>query len=234
MARTWGDLRRLYLSACKNQQAARTEAWDNLGEAHRLVSARLDLPELAEIDESVTVASGNDYVTMATVGFSVFAVFTVFNVTDGIIMRPEPSGMIGREALLEKTTGKPASGTLTHYQRDGVRLYVRGTAAANTQLRVRGKKRASDLSESDIANAPTTTPEYDRAIVAKAAELFFLLHGDENTADAKGRTLSDKFGEAFNSLLPLPESPRVAENLPRTEVIRLSGYNMSPRSARRR
>ena len=41
MARTWGDLRRLYLSACKNQQAARTEAWDNLGEAHRLVSSRL-------------------------------------------------------------------------------------------------------------------------------------------------------------------------------------------------
>jgi hypothetical protein len=209
------------------------EAWDHLGEAQRIVASMVDVPELSAIDTSVTVTSGNDYVEVSGLDYSVYAVFDVFNRTDSIPMYPEPSGMMGRRAYLE-SDGKPAANTLTHYQRDGSRIYVRGKAASDTTLQVRFQRQMPELSDADVSGTPITPQQYDRAIVHKAAELYYLLHPSENEHREGERVtmMSSKHRQAFEELFSASKSPRVEEDRPRQEQFRLSNFRMAPRSRR--
>lgn len=236
MARTtWAALRTLFLQATGDTPLAQLESWDHLGEAHRLVAASLDLPELASIDESVTIASGDDSAAVSSINFDVFAILDVFNVTDGIPMFPEPGGMIGRRSYLEATTGKPTEAALTHYQRDGANLYVRGTAAATTTLRIRVQRQMPNLSSADAATSPITPQHYDRAIVHKAAELYFLLHPNENrvTEGERSWQQSSKHRDAYREMVSEVKSVRAEEARAHLGVYRLTGVRFAPRTRRR-
>lgn len=234
MARDWASLQYLFLQATGGTPRALHESWSHLSEAYRLLAAEIDVPELAAIDETVTVTAGNDYVDVSGIDYTVYAILDVFNKTAGTPMFPEPSGMTGRRLYLE-TTGKPAEGTLTHYQRDGSRLYVRGTAAVNTTLMVRVQRQMPDISAADSASAPLTPQQYDRALVHKAAELYYLLHPDENSVSQGERSFqqSTKHRDAFDSLAARPKSPRVEEAAARVSRFRLDGFRLTPRSRRR-
>lgn len=230
MARSWATIRDLYVQAAGDTPRGFQESWDHLAEAQRFVAAAVDVPELNAIDTDVSVTSGNDYVAISSFDYGVYAILDVFNVTDGVPMHPEPAGMMGRRAYLS-TTGQPPAGSITHYQRDGARLYVRGTAAATTTLRVRFQRQMPDLSDSDASSVPITPQQYDRAIVHKAAELYYLLHPKENET-GEGQLLSSKHRAAYQELLSEPKSPRVDEDRPRQEVFRLSHFRPTPRSRR--
>jgi hypothetical protein len=234
-ARSWAAVRLLYLQACGDTPRARLESWDHLAEAQRLLAASIDVPELNEIDDTVVVASGADYVTTSSIDYSVYAVLSCFNKTSGIPMYPEPSGMIGRRSYLQ-TTGKPAAGTITHYQRDGSRLYVRGTAEDDTTIQVRVQRQMPNLSDADATGTPITPQHYDRAIVHKAAELYFLLHPNENQVTDGERSFqqSSKHRDAYRELATEPKSVRAEEDRPRQERFRLTHFRLAPRSRRGR
>lgn len=232
--RSWAGIKLLYTQACGDTPRCKLEAWDHLAEAQRMLAAVIDVPELNAIDESVVVSSGADYVATSSVDYSIYAVLSCFNVTDGVPMFPEPSGMIGRRSYLT-TTGKPNVARLTHYQRDGSRLYVRGTAEEDTTLQVRVQRQMPNLSDSDATSTPITPQHYDRAIVHKAAELYFLLHPGENQVTDGERSIqqSSKHRDAFRELATEPKSVRAEEDRPRQERFRLTRFRLSPRTRRR-
>jgi hypothetical protein len=233
--RNWRTLRALYLQAVGATPRAALESWEHLSEAQRLVAAAIDVPELNSIDESLIVAPGADYVNVSSIDFSVYAVLDCFNVTDGIPMFPEPSGMTGRRAYLT-TTGLPSEGTPTHYQRDGARLYVRGTPAVSTTLRVRVQRQMPDLSESSYDDLPVTPQQYDRALVHKAAQLYFLLHPAENQVADGDRSIqqSSKHAQAFSELVGGVKPVRVEEDRAANNRFRLTNFRVAPRSRRGR
>lgn len=234
MARDWGSIRQLYYQATGGTPRAINEAWSHLSEAHRVVASSVDVPELAGIDDEVIIPAGSDFVEISTIGLPVYAILDVFNKTDGIPMFPEPMGMTGRRTLLD-TTGKPPVGALCNYQRDGSRLYVRGTAEVDTTLRVRVQRQLLDLTDADVLTTPVTPQQFDRAIVHKAAELYYLLHPDENSISQGERSIqqSSKHRDAYGDLTAQPKSVRAEEAMARVSRFRLSGFRLSPRSRRR-
>lgn len=235
MARDWNTLRELAIRACGGTPRAVDEAWSHLSEAHRLLASQLDVPELAAIATSVTLPANNESVAISTISSTVYAILDIYNVTDGIPMYPEPAGATGRRSFLTNT-GLPYAGVPTHYVHDGTTLYVRGLPTQDTQLRVRYQRQMPDLSGADGSSAPITPQQYDRALVHKAAELYFLLHPNENLLRDGDRTTqqSDKHGAAFDKLVGDPNSVRVEENMARVGRFRLSGFRMAPSSRRRR
>lgn len=228
----WASIRDLYIQATGDTPRAKHEAYSHLSEAERQLAGDVDVPELASIDESVTVTANTDYVNTSAIDFSVFAILDCFNVTDGIAMYPEPHGMTGRRLYLD-TSGKPQSGQVTHYVRDGSRVYVRGTPSANTVLRVRVQRQMPGVTSSTIASADPVTPQqYDRALVHKAAELYFLLHPAENLVTDGERSVqqSSKHRDAYREIVAAHKPVRVEENRPRARTFRLSGFRATPRS----
>lgn len=235
MARTWKALRDLAIQACGGTPRAENEMWSHLSEAHRLLASQLDVPELASIDTDVLITSGTDNVAVSTIDFSVFAILDCFNKTDRIPMFPEPFGMSGRRMYLEET-GLPPAGSVTHYCRDGSKLYVRETPTEDTTIMVRVQRQMPDLSSADATSAPITPQQYDRALVHKAAELYYLLHPNENVITDGQRTTqqSDKHSGAYDRLIQTPESVRAKENMARVGRFRLTGFRITPRSRRGR
>lgn len=235
MARTWADLRALYLQATDATPAAALESWSHLGEAQRALAGEIDVPELAAIDTTVVVVAGDDYVAVSNIDVTVFAIRDCFNMTERIPMYPEPAGMTGRRLYLSND-GKPDVAALTHYQRDGVRLYVRGTAAVDTTLRVRVQRQMPDLSASSAGEEPITPAQYDRALVHKAAELYFLIHPRDNAAggDGSGPRNSQEQERAYNKMVASQKSVPGEEAQAHSKVFRLSGFRPAPRSRRGR
>lgn len=227
---TWGQLRDLYLSAIGDNAAGREERWTHLTKGFRQVTVDpdVDIPELAAIDESLVIAAGADYAEMSGLDFTVFALLNVFNKTDGVPLNPEPGGMEGRARYLD-TTGKPPSGAVTHYMRDGTKLYVRNTPSVETTLSVRARRQITALTDADISSTPLTPPQYDHAIVYFAVGSFYALH-----PKMSGEGLPIREDERYNSMgkaeILRVKHPRQVEDKVRRETMRLRGYSMSPRS----
>lgn len=228
MSMTWGQIRQHWLNTVGNASSATTEAYDHLTEGYRSVAANpsVRVPELAAIDESLTVSADADYVAMSGLDFDTYAVLDVFNVTQGYPIDPEPGGMTGRRRYLD-TTGKPPAGVITHYQRDGVRLYVRNTPEADTVLRVRVQRQVPTITVADINTTPLTPAQYDWAIVYYAASNYYSVHprlegeNPTNYATYYAGLAREKIGERID--------PRVEEDRPHRKSFRVQGYNLNPR-----
>lgn len=230
---TWASLHKLFLQTVGDSQAARDEAWTHLSEGYREVATRVDPPELAAIDESVALTIDQDYVNVSSVDLSVYAILDGFNVTDGCQIYPEPGGMTGRNRYLTDT-GKPSAGNVTHYMRDGSRIYLRGTPDKATTLRFRVKQQTPTLTLANANDSPLTPPQHDMAIVFAAAESFYMVHPKTEMDGQTPVMLSQKFREAKQVKLATVEalSPRVEEDRSRNETFRLRGYSL--RGSRRR
>lgn len=227
---TWAALRKLYLQATGDNVSAQEEAWTHLTEGYRVVSLNqaVDVPELAAIDESVTVAIGADYIEMSTVDFSAFAILSVFNKTDGFQVLPEPGGMVGRMRYLD-TTGKPPSGTVSFYQRDGTKLYVRDIPSATTTLMVRVRRQIAALTEADVNGSPLTPAQFDYPILYQAVAGYFSIHPATDGGDP-AVALDVKYRDLANQKILEAHNPRVEEDRPHRGTMRLRGYSITPRS----
>jgi hypothetical protein len=231
---TWAQIRKRYISACGDTAAAREEAWDHLTEGGRAVAndpALAELPELMGIDESVVITADTDNALISAIDLNVFAIQNVLNKTEGFPVNPEPGGMIGRQRYLG-TDGLPPSGSVTHYVRDGVRLYVRQTPTVNTTLMVRVRRAVVTLTDSDLNLSPITPSQYDEAIILSAAANYYLAHPKENNL-GEGQLMSKKYADAAALKMAVPKiAPAVEDKARIHETMRLRGYSLRPRSFR--
>ena len=232
---TWAQMRKYALEAMGGSDPARDEVWDHLNEGYRYVATHpnVRVPELSAIDESVVVTAGNDYVEVSSIDVPLFAIQSVFNVTDGFMIYPDPGGMLGRERLLT-TTGKPPVGSITFYTRDGSRLYVRDTPSTNTTLRVRVLRQVPTLSDSDLNSTALTPAQYDWAIVNAAAANFYRIHPLYSSAPdgSQGESLADRYAAQANLTLQTPGPPEQEQDRVRREPLMIRGYTLTPRSRR--
>lgn len=227
---TWAQIRQLYLQAAGNDPAARDEAYVHLSEGQRDIGLLIDLPEINS-REQITVGAGNDFVFVESLT-PLFAVLDMTNITDGVPMFPEIGGMTGRRRYIT-STGQPLSGPVTHYQRDGNRIWLRNTAAVNTTLEVRLQRQLDDVDEGSLSDQPVPPTQYHMAIVYAAVEKFYLLHPKIETVGDIPVSMSEKYKTAKIEAIASRKVATVEEDRPRRETMRLSGYRLSPRSARR-
>lgn len=225
---TWAMIRKLFLQAVGDNQSARDEAWLHLTQALRLITTdpAIDVPELAVIDDTFVVVASTDYTEMSSLDFDSLAIMDVFNKTRGYPIDPEPGGMTGRRRYLD-TTGKPPSGEVTHYVRDGTRLYVRSTPSANTTLIVRARRQVAALSSADENSSPPTPEQYDWPIIYRAAENYYSVHpmAGEGAPDMAGRFRVQAQGQ-INGL----QNVRTVEDKAHRGTMRLRGYRVGPRT----
>jgi hypothetical protein len=226
---TWAQIRQLYLQVCGDADAVKKEAYVHLSEANRHIGLLIDLPELNTRDQ-VTVQSGNDFVFVESLS-PMFALLDMTNITDGVPMYPEVGGMTGRRRYLT-TTGKPLTGPVTHYQRDGNRIWLRGTANVATTVEIRLQKHLDDLGDSDLNDSPIVPPQYHMAVVYAAAEKYFLLHPMVDMVGEIPVSRSEKYKAAKLEAITSQKAATVEEDRPRRETMRLSGYRLSARSRR--
>ncbi len=228
---TWAQIRQHYIQGVGDAHAGAAEAYTHLSAAYRRVASdpRLDVPELAAIDDPVTVSAGADYVEMSVLTTPAYAVLNVANKTDGRPINPEPGGMIGRARYLEPGTGKPHSGSVTHYQRDGSRLYVRNTPSEDTVLIVRLRRQVPDISAADLNSNPLTPAQYEWAIVWYAIGNYLSVHPQPNEHGDPGNADQRYFAMA-DAEIGRQTSPRKEEDRARLEPLRVRGYSFRARS----
>jgi hypothetical protein len=231
MSQTWAQIRKNYLQGTGDAHAAASEAYGHISAAHRRVASdpRIDVPELAAIDDSVIILAGSDYTEVSSIDPDLYAVLTVVNKTDGRLIYPEPGGMTGRSRYFEAGTGKPPTGSITHYQRDGSRLWVRNTPSADTVLTVRLRRQVPDITEADLNSSPLTPAQYDWAIIWYAVGNYLSVHPQPNEHGEPGNADQRYFAMA-EAEIGRQVNPRKDEDRPRLEPLRLRGYSLRPRS----
>lgn len=226
---TWAVLRKLFLDAVGGATAASDpDIWVYLDQGRQRVISSVEIPQLYETAD-FTVLAGNDYVALTS---AVYHLSTVYNRTDGIPCHEEPDGMGGRNRQLQVTTGKPSTGSVTHWWRDGTKLFVRGTPSADTTLQIRYMKQPATLSDADLNAEPITPPQYDLAIVQGAVSAYLSLHPADNTVLDPERNLTrlQAAEQQFQAGVQRPKEVYREENKLRKESMRLSGYYVTPRS----
>ncbi len=219
----------MYLQVSGDPDDAKQEANTHLSEANRHIGLLIDLPELNSRDQ-VTVQTGNDFVFVESLS-PMFALLDMTNITDGVPMYPEVGGMTGRRRYIT-TTGKPLAGPVTHYQRDGNRIWLRGTANAPTTVEVRLQRHLDDIGDNDLNDSPIVPPQYHMAIVYAAAEKYYLLHPLVDMMGEIPVSRSEKYKAAKLEAVTSQKSAVVEEDRPRRETMRLSGYRLAARSRR--
>lgn len=225
---TWNLIRKLFLQAVGDNASAREEAWLHLTQALRLVTTdpAVDVPELAVIDDTFVITASTDFTEMASLDFDSFAILDVFNKTKGYPIDPEPGGMTGRRRYLD-TTGKPPAGEVTHYVRDGTKLYVRSLPSENTTLIVRARRQVSALSDADLNTSPITPEQYDWPIIYHAASNYFSVHP---AAGEDGPDMAERFAARAKNQIGGLQNVRAVEDKPHRGTMRLRGYRLSPRT----
>lgn len=190
----------------------------------------INAPETNAIVESVTVPSGQDYIFSATLGSDMFAILDVINTTDNYKALPEPQGMIGR-SMLCTVGGKPASGPVTHYIRDGNKVWVRNTPTTDTTLQFRIMRVMPDLSDTDINDTPIVPSTYHMAIVYAAAESYYMFHPSTDMVNEVPVILSEKYKAAKMERISTQREAVMEEDRSRFEAYRVSGYRLGARTA---
>lgn len=236
---TWAQIRKLYLSACGGATAADQEWPVHLTQGYRRVASELDVPELHQPEASADVkedpANPGTYLDYVEMDCGVYQIDSVVNLTKGIIMYPEPKGIVGRNQYIVETTGTygmPPKGDVTHYLRRGNRLLVRDRPRDGepVKLAVHFKIQVPDVTADDLNSHPLTPSQYDMAIVHRAAESFFLMHKEANKPSGAGEPPPSVLHyEAANNALVRSQDPKVEEDRPRNETIRVAGYRLRPR-----
>lgn len=227
---TWAQIRLAFLQAVGDSEAARdpNELYIHLSEGYREVASRVDVPELSAVDEAVVVKSGSDFVDVGNVDFDIYALLDVYNVTGNYPMYIEPAGMTGRNRFLS-SNGQPPSGSVTHWQRDGSRVWVRNTPSADTTLRLRVRQQTPTITSAMLNDRPITPPQYDMAVVFAAVENFYNLHPKIESDGNQQVILSQKYQAAKEAKLAAPRDVRVEEDRAHAETMRLRGYRLRGR-----
>lgn len=225
MSLTWGRIRKYFIDGCGEQTAAINEAWEHLSEANRRVLSLVDVPELVTTAE-VNVLADEDFVAKPA---TCYHLLSVVNLTDSYAMHPEPGGMLGRARYLV-STGKPPSGSATHFFEDGAKIYVRDTPSVLTSLQLRFRTQPAAITEADIDSSPLTPDRYDWAFVHAAIRNFYQVHPSLNVIEADTHvSLADKAERALQAVLGEPRPAYAEVNKGAYHVMRLSGYNMGAR-----
>jgi hypothetical protein len=230
---TYAAMREAFAQTVGDSQNARAQANLCLTEGQRNIANGLDLPELQAIDESVVVATDDDFVEVANVDLDIFAIMDAFNVTKGYEIFPEPGGMVGRNRFLD-TTGKPQTGDITHYIRDGRNIYVRGTPSEDTTLRFRCRQQAPEVLDSNLNDEPILPMQHRLAAIYAAAEVFYNLNPRNEAVGNAVVSFSQKYRDAKQSALAETKASVAEEDKSRRQTMRLTGYRCHPRSRSRR
>jgi hypothetical protein len=243
MSMVFRDIRELYRQATQEDPRA-DQAWTlHLTEGYRKVASMLDVPELRQPEASFVIqedpATSGEYLDYFDTDADVYAISNLFNATSGQTMHPEPGGMAGRDRYLEPTGDdtsrpRPPAGEVTHWTRQGNRIYVRDRPKISTRIEIRFHIQVPLLSESMLEEHPRTPDQYDLAIAQAAAESFYSVNPAINRMSPEGGGLWSQFfgGEASRKVAE-PKDPRALEDRTSQEVWRLAGYSTSPRSGRR-
>lgn len=228
MSQTWAQLRLAFLQGAGDSETARAEVWLHLSEGYREVASRLPVPELYGVDDSVVIPSGRDYFEVAGIDLDLYALMDVYNVTGNFPMYPEPAGMTGRNRFLSDN-GKPPSGSVTNYQREGSRVWVRNTPSVDTTVRIHVRLQTPMLSMAMVNDIPLTPSQYDMAILFAALENYYNLHPKIEGEGSSQIILSQKYQSAKEAKLGAPTPPRVEEDKAHSETMRLRGYRLRRR-----
>ncbi len=228
MSMTWGQLRIGFLQATGDSESAREEAYMHLSEGYREIASRVDVPEMNAIDSAVVVPAGADFVEVSTIDFETYALLDVYNVTGNFPVFIEPAGMTGRNRFLSNN-GVPPSGSLTNFQRDGTKIYIRNVPTVDTTLRLRIRLQTPTITIALLNSRPITPPQYDMAILFAAVENFYNLHPRIEGEGSQQIILSQKYQAAKEAKLAAPADVRVEEDRSHSETMRLRGYRLGGR-----
>jgi hypothetical protein len=222
---TWGRIRRYFIDGCSEETAAINEAWDHLSEANRRVLSLVDVPELVTTS-TATITANTDNITKPALAYHLL---TVVNLTDSYEMHPEPGGMLGRGRYIQ-STGKPPSGSATHYFEDGAKIFFRDMPSVDTSIQLRYRTAPAAITEADIDGSPLTPDRYDWAFVHAAIRNYYQAHPSANAIDGETHvTLADKAERALQAVLGEPRPAYSEVNKAVYHTMRLSGYNMGVR-----
>jgi hypothetical protein len=225
MALTWGKIRKYTIDACGEETGIINEVYDHVNEGYRRVCSLVDCPELV-LTTTTTVTANTDYVAAPT---ALYHILTVINLTDEYEMKPEPGGMLGRGRYIQ-STGRPPSGSCTHYYPDGLRIYVRDTPTIDTSLQLRYRVNPTPITEADLDASPLTPDRFDWAIIHAATRNYLQAHPSANAFDGETHiTLADKAERALQAVLGEPRPAYSEVNKAVYHTMRLSGYNMGVR-----
>lgn len=243
MSMTWATIKDMYLEATGNNPKAEQEWSVHQTEGYRRVAGELDIPELRQPEASFVIAADGsggwlDYFELAG-ECDVYAIESLHNSTDGLLMLPEPGGMSGRSRHLEPTDDdttrpRPPAGTPQWWVREGSRIYVRDRPQRSTRIEIRFHIQVPQITAADLDDHPLTPQQYDRALVLAAAESFYEMHPKENrpVGDQEGSPLASQFFSGAAAGAMARKSPRSIEDRTSTSAMRLAGFSVTPRSRR--
>lgn len=233
---TWAQLREAFLKIAGDSSGAKNECYAHLTAGYRELVRRIDLPETFKESADITVAANTDFfvvLTELTDRYELHAIDSVYNVTDGRPIEPEPSGYAGRDRFLLESTNKPPTGQVRFYVRYGPNVYLRDTPNASTKIRVRYHMHAPTISGADLNNNPETPPHLDWAIVHLAAMSYFEGNPEQDRPVGENQPPpSQKHLASAQRIISPPDEVHVKleENQNTTHKQRVAGYRFSPRS----
>lgn len=188
----------------------------------------MDVPELV-VTSTTTITADSDNIDKPATNYHTLS---VINLTDSYEMKPEPGGMLGRGRYVQ-STGKPPSGSVTHYFEDGAKIYFRDTPSVNTSIQLRFRIAPAAVGEADVDSSPITPDRYDWAIIHAAIRNYYQAHPDLNVApEGTHQTLADKAERALQAVIGEPRPAYAETNKAIYHTMRLQGYNMGPRRRR--
>jgi hypothetical protein len=175
---------------------------------------------------TTTILAGADTINSPA---TMYHLLSVVNLTDAYEMHPEPGGMLGRGRYIQ-STGKPPSGSVTHFFPDGAKVFFRDTPTIDTSIQLRFRTAPAAITEADIDGSPLTPDRYDWAFVHAAIRNYYQAHPSANAFDGEAHiTLADKAERALQAVLGEPRPAYAETNKAIYHTMRLSGYNMGVR-----
>ena len=221
MSMTWAQIRDLYQKAVGNTASAANEWNLHLTEGYRRIAAKVDARELEKTDPGIATVASTDTITLPS---DLFSVYQVDDVTSGVRLSPEPSGMRGRSQYLVSTTGMPATGRPIYWEVLGTKMFLRPTPDGVYTIRIRYKFQPPDLTVADLGSRPVTGEHYDMAIVWAAAASYLSVHPDANQPDPQGRTPLGAMQAQIDKKLQEQAVPRDLERMDQTGRMLVRGF----------
>lgn len=216
---TWRQVKSHYLNIVGNASEATTEFLDHATGAHREMCSREEVEELFT-ERELIVPVGKDRVSIPE---DLYAVYYVFNVTDGERVEPEEHGMRGRSRYLQETTGIPPEGKVYRWARSDRMLYLRDAASAATTLLVRYKRVPPDVTDKMLDERPLTPPHLDWPLVHLTAAGFLDTH--PRMAEDGSMVSGGYYRDLAYNRATVAMPPQHQENRDRREGVRLQGYD---------
>lgn len=138
----------------------------------RDLCAQIDVPELFQPDARQSTTANQDYID---IDCDVYYISSIVDLSTGQRLDEEPEGNMGRSKFLG-TNGKPPTGSLRYWMRQGKRIYLRDTPGSVVELRLQYKVHPPEITNADWGKYPMTPNQYDEAVLWLALSKFYSLH----------------------------------------------------------